>query len=64
MKAQIRPGGRAFPDYKLRRRVSEDEWEELTAERPTPSKGRGVPANIIRNPIVLPEMRNIKDGGE
>lgn len=25
--------------------------------------GRGAPAGIIRNPIHLPPMRNIKDGG-
>jgi hypothetical protein len=44
------------------RRVSDDEWEELLAERKAPSNGRGTPQNIIRRPVQLPPVVNIQRG--
>ena len=43
-------------------RLGDEEWQELLAERAAPMKGRGTPANIIRNPIKEPSMVRIKDG--
>lgn len=45
-----------------RRRVSDDEWAELTAERKAPAAGKGVPIGIIRRPVQLPPVVNIQRG--
>lgn len=62
MKGQYATGG-SRPDYTVqRRRVSDDEWDELLAERKTPAAGKGTPMNIIRRPVPLPSMVSIKHG--
>lgn len=45
-------------------RAEEEAWKELLAERKAPAEGRGTPKNIMRRPVNLPPMVNIKDGGE
>lgn len=42
------------------RRMGEDEWEALLAEKKVPSDGRKVPANVFRKPIALPPMERVQ----
>jgi hypothetical protein len=64
MKGQYATGG-GRPDYSVRRRrVSDDEWDELLAERRAPAAGRGTPMNILRRPVQLPPVINIQRGEE
>lgn len=55
--------GGSRPSYVPGRRMSDDEWDELLAEKKVPAQGRGTPKNLIRRPPQLPPMRNIKDAG-
>lgn len=42
------------------RRIPEDEWKQLLAEKRTPTDGHRVPTNILVNPIKLPPMERVK----
>lgn len=42
------------------RRMQEDEWEALLAEKKVPSDGRKVPHNVLCRPIVLPPMERVQ----
>jgi hypothetical protein len=46
-----------------RHRDDDDAWAELLAAKQVPDGGRRVPSNIMRRPVSLPPMRNIKDAG-
>jgi hypothetical protein len=60
MKGESAIGG-SRPQY--RRRVGDEEWEQLLAGRKAPANGRGTPMNIIRRPVDLPPMVPIKNAG-
>lgn len=62
MRGQYSTGG--SPNLTRPRRLEEDEWEKLLAEKKIPAGGRGTPLNIIRRPIDLPPMERIQQGDE
>lgn len=53
-------GDTGSPNRPRRRRIEEDEWEELLAEKKVPSDGRRVPSNILKRPIQLPPMERVQ----
>jgi hypothetical protein len=48
------------PSPTAARRVSDQEWEALLAEKKVPTDGRRVPSNILKRPIQLPPMERVQ----
>jgi hypothetical protein len=50
------------PNRPRPRRVEEDRWAELLAEKAASPDGKGEPMNVRRRPLQLPPMERVKDG--